>query len=195
MANKIRCAGSLMIRKRFTMRAAVDERSHSGAVVLSPRSAGADAMRRGPKLGPALAVAALGFFVVTLDALVVNVALPAIGHDLGGGMTGLQWVVDGYTLMFAALLLSAGAFSDRIGARQSFGVGLAVFVAASAACGLAPELGVLVAARLAQGAGAAAMLPASLALVREAYPDGRQRAQAIALWSLGASVASAAGPV
>ncbi len=145
--------------------------------------------------GRALAVAALGFFVVTLDALVVNVALPAIGHDLGGGMTGLQWVVDGYTLMFAALLLSAGALSDRIGARQSFGVGLALFVAASAACGLAPELGVLVAARLAQGAGAAAMLPASLALVREAYPDARQRARGIALWSLGASVASAAGPV
>ena len=68
---------------------------------------------------PALVVAVLGFFVVTLDALVVNVALPAIRSDLGGGITGLQWVVDGYTLMFAALLLSAGALSDRIGARQA----------------------------------------------------------------------------
>src|SRR5438552_13968206 len=122
-----------------------------------------------------LIVALLGFFVVTLDALVVNVALPAIGRDLGGGITGLQWVVDGYTLMFAALLLSAGALSDRIGARRSFGAGLALFVAASAACGLAPALGVLVAARLAQGAGAAIMMPASLALVRAAYPDGRHR--------------------
>src|SRR5919205_1153937 len=97
--------------------------------------------------GAALAVAALGFFVVTLDALVVNVALPAIGHDLGGGITGLQWVVDGYTLMFAALLLSAGVLSDRIGARQAYGAGLGLFVIASAACGLAPQLGVLVAAR------------------------------------------------
>jgi DHA2 family methylenomycin A resistance protein-like MFS transporter len=95
---------------------------------------------RGP--GAALALAALGFFVVTLDALVVNVALPAIGRDLGGGITGLQWVVDGYTLLFAALLLSAGAMSDRIGARRAFGAGLVTFVAASAACGLAPTMGV-----------------------------------------------------
>jgi DHA2 family methylenomycin A resistance protein-like MFS transporter len=137
----------------------------------------------------------LGFFVIPLDALVVNVALPAIGRDLGGGMTGLQWVVDGYTLLFAALLLSAGALSDRIGARRSFGAGLAAFVVASAACGLAPGLGVLAAARLAQGAGAAVMLPASLALIREAYHDAARRARAIAIWSLGAAVASAAGPV
>jgi len=142
-----------------------------------------------------LAVAVLGFFVVTLDALIVNVALPAIGRDQGGGITGLQWVVDGYTLMFAALLLSAGALSDRIGARQAYGVGLALFVAASAACGLAPTMGVLVAARLAQGAGAAVMMPASLALIREAYHDAARRARAIAIWSLGAGVASAAGPV
>ena len=71
----------------------------------------------------------LGFFVVTLDAVVVNVALPSIRADLGGGITGLQWVVDGYTLMFAALLLSAGALTDRIGARRAFGAGVAVFVA------------------------------------------------------------------
>jgi DHA2 family methylenomycin A resistance protein-like MFS transporter len=142
-----------------------------------------------------LAVAALEFFVVTLDVLVVNVALPAIGNDLGGGMSGLQWVVDGYTLMFAALLLSAGALSDRIGARQAYGAGLAIFVAASAACGLASTMGVLVAARLAQGAGAAVMMPASLALIREAYHDTAKRARAIAIWSVGAGVASAAGPV
>jgi DHA2 family methylenomycin A resistance protein-like MFS transporter len=137
----------------------------------------------------------LGFFVITLDAFVVNVALPAVGTDLGGGITGLQWVVDGYTLMFAGLLLSAGALSDRIGARQAFGIGLTTLVAASAARGIAPEMGILVAARLAQGAGAAVMLPASLALIREAYSNARQRARAIAIWSLGAAVASSAGPV
>ena len=158
-----------------------------------PAGPGDVSVIRGPQ--PALVVAVLGFFVVTLDALVVNVALPAIGSDLGGGITGLQWVVDGYTLMFAALLLSAGALSDRIGARQAFGIGLATFVAASAACGLAPQLGVLIAARLAQGAGAAVLLPASLALIREAYSNARQRARAIAIWSLGAAVASSAGPV
>src|SRR6266496_2378231 len=121
--------------------------------------------------GATLAVALLGFFVITLDALVVSVALPAIGKELGGGITGLQWVVDAYTLMFAALLLFAGSLSDRIGARRAFGVGLTLFVAASAACALAPTIGVLVAARLVQGAGAALMTPPSLALIREAYQD------------------------
>ncbi len=118
-----------------------------------------------------LAAAVLGFFAITLDALVVNVALPSIRTDLGGGITGLQWVLDGYTLMFAALLLSAGSLADRFGARRAFATGMAVFIAASAACGLAPNLGVLVAARLVQGAGAAIMMPSSLALIREAYPD------------------------
>ncbi|HEU5367692.1 MAG TPA: MFS transporter [Ktedonobacterales bacterium] len=164
-------------------------------LVDNQRQRGKAARLRDAGAGAALAVAVLGFFVVTLDALVVNVALPSIGRDLGGGITGLQWVVDGYTLMFAALLLSAGALSDRIGARRAFGVGLVLFVAASAACGLAPGMGVLIASRLVQGAGAAVMMPATLALIRETYHDGARRARAIAIWSLGASVASAAGPV
>lgn len=164
-------------------------------LVDNQRQRGDSAGLRDAGAGAALAVAALGVFVVTLDALVVNVALPSIGRDLGGGITGLQWVVDGYTLMFAALLLSAGALADRIGARRAFGVGMVLFVAASASCGLAPSIGVLVAARLAQGAGAAVMMPATLTLIRETYHDGARRARAIALWSLGASAASAAGPV
>ncbi|MHA5054505.1 MFS transporter [Streptomyces sp. SD15] len=143
----------------------------------------------------ALAAAVLGFFVITLDALVVNVALPSISDDLGGGITGLQWVMDGYTLMFAALLLSSGALSDRIGARRGYGAGFALFIAASVACGLAPTLAVLVGARLVQGVGAAVMLPASMALIREAYQDPAKRARAIAIWAMGAAVASAAGPV
>ncbi|WP_427918344.1 MFS transporter [Streptomyces sp. cg40] len=143
----------------------------------------------------ALAAAVLGFFVITLDATIVNVALPAIRDDFGGGMTGLQWVLDSYTLMFAALLLSAGSISDRIGAHRAFGTGLAVFVAASAACGLAPSVGVLIAARAVQGAGAATMLPASLSLIREAFPGPVRRARAIAVWTITGSVAAAAGPV
>jgi DHA2 family methylenomycin A resistance protein-like MFS transporter len=78
-----------------------------------------------------LAAALVCFLVITLDAVIVNVVLPSIRDDLGGGVTGLQWVVDGYTLTFAALLLSAGSLSDRIGARRAFGLGLAVFVLAS----------------------------------------------------------------
>ncbi|MCT9084013.1 MFS transporter [Streptomyces fulvoviolaceus] len=143
----------------------------------------------------ALGAAVIGFFVITLDALIVSVALPSMGDDLGGGITGLQWVVDGYTLMLAALLLSAGAISDRIGARQAFGAGLALFLVASAACGFAPTLPVLVAARLVQGAGAAVMMPATLAIIREAYPDAADRTRALALWAVGGSVGAAAGPL
>src|SRR6058998_188257 len=128
----------------------------------------------------ALAAAVLGFFIVTFDAVVVNVALPSIRQDFGAGITGLQWVVDGYTLMFAALLLWSGALTDRAGARRVFAAGLGLFVAASAACGVAPTLGALVAARFVQGSAAAVMMPASMALIGQAYPDPRRRAQAIA---------------
>ena len=100
-------------------------------------------IRGGSRPGFTLGAAVLGFFMITLDAVVVNVALPSIRAGLGGGITGLQWVVDGYTLMFAALLLSAGSVLDRFGARRAFGAGLAVFVLASAACGLAPAIGAL----------------------------------------------------
>ena len=142
-----------------------------------------------------LAAAVLGFFVITLDAVVVNVALPSIRADLGGGITGLQWVVDGYTLAFAALLLTAGALSDRVGARRAFAAGLAVFAAASAACGLAPTLGALVAARFVQGAAAAVLMPSSMALIRQAYADPVSRARAVGVWAMGGAVASTSGPV
>ena len=143
----------------------------------------------------ALAAAVLGFFIVTFDAVVVNVALPSIRTDLGGGISGLQWVVDGYTLMFAALLLAAGAFSDRAGARRAFIIGLVAFVAASAACGLAPGLATLIAARFVQGSAAAVMMPASMALVGQAYADPARRAWAVGIWAMGGAAASSSGPV
>ena len=142
-----------------------------------------------------LVMALLGFFMISLDATAVNVALPAIGRTFGGATAGLQWVVDGYTLALAALLISAGAMSDRAGAKRMFGSGLGVFVAASAACGLAPDLGFLIAARVVQGGAAAVMLPASLALVRQAFADPARRARAVAVWSSGGATAIAAGPV
>lgn len=146
------------------------------------------------RLAP-LGVAMLGFFVVALDAQIVNVALPDIGAALGGGLAGLQWVVTGYTLTFSSLLLFAGTLSDRVGARRAYGLGMAVFVLASALCGFASTLPVLVAARVAQGVGAALITPTSLALLREAYEDARARAKAVAYWALGGSVAAAAGPI
>ncbi|MFF7439527.1 MFS transporter [Streptomyces sp. NPDC008122] len=148
-----------------------------------------------PSPGPALAAAMLGFALITLDTSVVNVALPAIGSDLRAGMSGLQWVVDSYTLAFAALLLSSGALADRVGASRAYGAGVVVFTLASAACGLAPGLPGLLAARTLQGAAAAVMLPASLALVREAYGDPGRRARAVSLWAAGGTVAVALGPV
>jgi DHA2 family methylenomycin A resistance protein-like MFS transporter len=139
--------------------------------------------------------AMLGFFVVALDAQIVNVALPDIGAALGGGLSGLQWVVTGYTLTFSALILFAGTLSDRIGARRAYSVGMLLFAVASIACGLAPGLGVLIAARLVQGAGAALVTPTSLALIREGFALEQQRTRAIGLWAVGGSVAAAAGPV
>lgn len=111
----------------------------------TPESAGTTAAPQAPGgSGMTLAACFLGMFMITLDAVVVNVALPGIRASLGGGITGLQWVVDGYTLMFAALLLSSGSFSDRVGARAAFITGMAAFVTSSALCGLAPSLATLV---------------------------------------------------
>ncbi|NUU23852.1 MAG: MFS transporter, partial [Streptomycetaceae bacterium] len=110
-------------------------------------------------------------------------------------MTGLQWVIDAYTLMLAALMLSAGALSDRAGARRAYGWGVALFTLASLACAMAPNIGALIGARVAQGGAAAIVVPASLALVRQTYEDPKQRARAIALWTVGGSVAMGAGPV
>ncbi|MBL1106319.1 MFS transporter [Streptomyces sp. 5-8] len=142
-----------------------------------------------------LLAAVLGFALITLDASVVTVALPAIGSALGGGLAGLQWVVDSYTLVFAALMLSTGAFADRAGATRAYALGITVFTLASAACGLAPNLPALIGARVVQGAAAAVVLPASLSLVRQAYPDAGRRARAVSLWAAGGSVAVALGPV
>jgi MFS transporter, DHA2 family, methylenomycin A resistance protein len=98
-----------------------------------------------------LALICTGYFMVILDATVTNVALPPIGRGLHGSISGLQWVVDAYTLSFAALLLTGGALAERLGGRRVFTIGLVIFGAASAACGLAPSLGVLVAARAGGG--------------------------------------------
>ncbi|HEY4453553.1 MAG TPA: MFS transporter [Pseudonocardiaceae bacterium] len=144
---------------------------------------------------PALVAMCLAYFMVILDNTIVNVALPALHHDLGASVTGLQWVVDGYLVMLAAGLLTGGALADRFGARLVFQVGLGVFVLASLGCGLAPNTTVLVIARLVQGVGAALSVPASLALLRVAFPDSSARARAIGIWGGIAGLAAATGPI
>jgi DHA2 family methylenomycin A resistance protein-like MFS transporter len=142
-----------------------------------------------------LLLASLGFFLITLDILIVNVALTRISADLGGGTTGQQWIIDGYTLLFASLLLFAGNLADRLGAKRALGSGIALFLLSSIACALAPTVGALIAARFVQGAAAAAMLPSSMALIREAFPDARERAHALGIWAVGGAVAGAVGPL
>ncbi|MEU1628048.1 MFS transporter [Streptomyces sp. NPDC020096] len=143
---------------------------------------------------PLLAVS-LGFFMVILDVTVVTVAVPVLCSALRTSASALQWVVDGYTLAFACLMLLCGALGDRFGHRRAFLAGLAVFTVASAACGGATTAGQLIAARLLQGAGAAMMVPASLALLRAAYPEPAARARAFGVWGAVSGLGAAAGPV
>ena len=136
-----------------------------------------------------------GLGMALLDVTAGNVAVPSIQADLRTGIDGLSWVIDAYTLSFASLLLLAGGLGDRLGARRVFGTGLTIFTAASVLCGLAPSVSTLIAARVLQGAGAALFMPSSLALVARAYPDPRQRARAIGLWSALTAVAGGSGPL
>jgi EmrB/QacA subfamily drug resistance transporter len=142
-----------------------------------------------------LAAVVFAVFVTTLDNTVVNVALPSIQRDLHLGVTGLAWVVNGYILSFAVLLLTGGRLADSFGRRRAFLGGLAVFTVASALAGLAPGGGVLIAARVAQGVGAALMTPPTLAIISDSFPDERERATAIGIWAAVAAAAFAIGPV
>jgi len=145
--------------------------------------------------GPALAVASAGYFFVLLDVTIVNVALARIGSGLGGSRPELQWVVDAYALVLAAGMLGAGDLADRAGSRRLFLAGLVAFGGTSAACAAAPDAGVLIAARAVQGLGAAAILPSSLAIVNQLFPDPAERPKAIGVWAgLGGS-ALVLGPV
>ncbi|MGG2460789.1 MFS transporter [Streptomyces sp. RGM 3693] len=163
---------------------------------MSTLSTSAPATPRTGRASPLPLVAVcLGYFLVILDVTVVTVALPDLGRALGAGVTGLQWTVDGYTLVFAGLLLFCGGLADRFGGRTVFLAGLAVFTTASAGCALAPSVAVLVLARLVQGVGAALLVPASLALLRAAYPEPAARARAFGVWGAVAGLAAGAGPV
>src|ERR1700742_4575121 len=136
----------------------------------------------------------LGYGVVQLDVTVVNTALDRIGTSLGGGVAELQWVVNSYTIAFAAFILTAGALGDRAGAKRVFMAGFAIFTAASLACALSPNAMVLVGSRLVQGLAAAILVPNSLALLNHAYADPKERGRAVGFWAAGASLALTAGP-
>jgi MFS transporter, DHA2 family, methylenomycin A resistance protein len=136
-----------------------------------------------------------GYFLVLLDVTAMNVALPRLGADLHAEGALLAWVVTGYSVPFASLLLVGGTTGDRIGHRPVVLAGLALFGVASLGCALAPGAGWLVGARAAQGVGAALLLPGTLAVITRAYPDDRARARAIGTWAAIGGLALPAGPV
>lgn len=143
---------------------------------------------------PLLAIC-LGYFMTILDVTIVNLALVDIKAHLSANVTGLQWIVDGYALVFASFLLTGGTLGDRRGSRTIFLMGFALFTLASILCSLAPTLLVLQIARAIQGLGAALLVPNSLALLQTIYPDARKRAQAIGVWAAVASIGALSGPL
>ncbi|GAA4572003.1 MFS transporter [Planotetraspora kaengkrachanensis] len=143
----------------------------------------------------ALVAVALATFMTYLDNNVVNVALPTIQRDLGLTMSGLEWIVSAYILVFAGLLLVGGRLADVVGLRTMFFTGLAVFTLASVAAGLAGGQEALIAARAVQGVGAALLAPTSLALLPAIFPDPRERGMAVGIWSAVGALALAVGPL
>jgi len=142
-----------------------------------------------------LIATSLGFVLVILDVTVVNVALERIQTSLSTNVTGLQWIINAYTLVFASLLLTAGALGDRFGAKRIFVIGFALFTIASLACGMAGSISTLIAGRIVQGVGAALCVPASLALLSASFPEAASRARAVSIWAGVGGLALAAGPV
>jgi EmrB/QacA subfamily drug resistance transporter len=135
-----------------------------------------------------------GLFMPMLDNLVVNVALPTIQDKLGAGVSGLQWIIDAYTLTFASFMLTGGALGDLYGRKRFFMSGLGLFTLGSLACGLSTSTGMLVAFRATQGLGAAMLLPGSLSIITATF-SGRERGAAIGIWAAMSGLAIAIGPV
>jgi EmrB/QacA subfamily drug resistance transporter len=141
-----------------------------------------------------LSITSVGLFMASLDLFIVNLALPSIAKDFGdASLSSLSWVLNGYAIVFAALLVPAGRIADRIGRKRVFLSGLLLFSIASALCAAAPSVGVLVAARVLQAAGGSMMLPTTLGLILPAFPP-EKRAVAVGIWSAVGGVAAALGP-
>src|SRR5215467_2320571 len=143
----------------------------------------------------ALVAMSLATFMTYLDNNVVNVALPSIQRDLHLGISGLEWIASAYILVFAGLLLVGGRLGDVFGMRLAFFAGLGIFTAASLTAGLAGSQEMLIAARAAQGVGAALLTPTALALLPVLFPDSRERGMAVGIWGGVGALALAVGPL
>jgi EmrB/QacA subfamily drug resistance transporter len=142
-----------------------------------------------------LVVCCSSLFIVGLDSTIVNVALPAIGRDLHASVAGLQWIIDGYVLVLASLLMLSGATADRVGRRRVFQVGLVVFTAGSGLCSLAPGLGWLIAFRMVQAIGGSMLNPVAMSIITNTFTDRAERARAIGIWGGAYGLSMALGPV
>ncbi len=142
-----------------------------------------------------LAVLCLSLLVIVVDNTIVNVALPTLARDLNAGTSALQWIVDAYTLVFAALLLTAGALGDRLGRKGALTAGLVIFGLASVSASMAGSASQLIAARAVMGIGAALIMPATLSILTNVFTVARERALAIGIWSAVSGIAIALGPV
>src|ERR1044071_6684939 len=129
-----------------------------------------------------LFICSLSLFIVGLDITVVNVALPSIGRELDASISGLQWTIDGYTVVLASLLMFSGSMGDRLGRKRVFVVGLGVFSLASVLCSVAPTIEMLVVARVLQVVGASMLNPVAMSIVTNTFTDPRERAQAVGVW-------------
>jgi len=170
----------------------------AGSVATSTGATGAPAGPAAPgarRTALIVGVLAIAVFMSSLDLFIVNLAFPYIGQEYRGTtLSSLSWVLNAYTIVFAAVLVPAGRWADRIGRRRAMTAGLVLFTAGSVLCGLAPGVGVLIAARVVQAAGAGIMVPASLSLLLAAVPPAG-RAKAIGTWSALAALGAALGPV
>lgn len=157
-------------------------------------------MERMPELSPrrrllVLAICCMSLLIVSLDVTVLNVALPAMQRDLHASTAGLQWTIDAYTLVLAALLMLAGSTADRVGRKKVFMAGLVVFAAGSLLCSLAPNLELLVAARMVQAVGGSMLNPVAMSIITNTFTDPRERARAIGAWGAVVGISMAAGPL
>ncbi|SEU44744.1 MFS transporter [Nonomuraea wenchangensis] len=141
-----------------------------------------------------LAICCTSLFIVGLDNTIVNIALPSIRRDLGASLSGLQWVIDAYTVVLASLLMLAGSTGDRIGRRRTFQTGLVLFTLGSLACSLAPTLGWLIAARALQAVGGSMLNPVAMSIITNTFTEPRSRARAIGVWGAVVGVSMALGP-
>ncbi|HET8978340.1 MAG TPA: DHA2 family efflux MFS transporter permease subunit [Solirubrobacteraceae bacterium] len=142
-----------------------------------------------------LGICSMSLLIVGLDSTIVNVALPAINRSFHSSLSGLQWVIDAYTLVLASLLMLSGSSADRIGRRRVFQIGLVLFSLGSLLCALAPSLEALVAARVLQAIGGSMLNPVAMSIIRNVFVDPRERARAIGIWGAVVGISMALGPV